>query len=78
MKKNPDKQNALLKLTIPQGLKDDFKILCQIIDCTMTHAVIQLLEEIAEAYEVTESTVRYHLQRRSQKIGEYNPLDKAS
>lgn len=46
--------------------------------------IIELIEggfsvkEIAEAYEVTESTVRYHLQRRSQKIGEYNPLDKAS
>ncbi|WP_144439375.1 helix-turn-helix domain-containing protein [Geminocystis sp. NIES-3708] len=36
--------------------------------------IIELIEggfsvkEIAEAYDVTESTIRYHLQRRNQKI----------
>lgn len=46
MKKKPE--TTLLKIKIPQELKEDFKVLCHVKDSTMTDAVIQLLKEACQ------------------------------
>lgn len=46
MEKNPE--TTILKIKIPQQLKDDFRTLCHIQDCTMTTAVIELLNNACQ------------------------------